>query len=70
MVTSGRQNTLRGAFSQTWPNLRVAGWPARPGAAEEAALTRLLLRSVQFREATQLSDIAAASEPAVQRSLR
>ena len=61
MVTSGRQNTVRTAFSEAWPNLRVAGWPARPGRAEGAALTRMLVRSVQFREATRLSDVAPAA---------
>ena len=58
MVTAGRQNTLRAEFSKTWTNLRLAGWPARAGAFERAAITRMLFRSVQFREETWRSDVA------------
>jgi hypothetical protein len=36
----------------------MAGWPARTGAVERAAITRMLLKSVQFREATHCSDVA------------
>ena len=61
MVTSGRQNTLRDEFSKTWTCLRMAGWPARAGALERASITRMLLKSVQFREATHCSDVAPPS---------
>lgn len=58
MVASGRQNTLGAEFSRTWTCVRMAGWPGRTGAAEQAAITRLLLRSVQFRAAACRSDVA------------
>jgi hypothetical protein len=66
MVTSGRQNTLRAEFSKTWTCLRMAGWPARAGVLEQASITRMLFRSVQFCEATCHSDVApsAAEAPA------
>ena len=62
MVTSGRQNTLTGAFSKTWTCLRMAGWPARAGVLERASITRMLFRSVQFREATRLSDVPSPTD--------
>jgi hypothetical protein len=40
----------------------MAGWPARAGAFERASLTRMLIRSVQFCEATCFSDVAASSD--------
>jgi hypothetical protein len=61
MVTSGRQNTLTAAFSKTWTCLRMAGWPARAGVLERASMTRMLFRSVQFREANCLSDVAPSA---------
>ncbi len=61
MVTSGRQNTLRAAFSKTWTCFRLAGWHAQAGAFERASITRMLFRSVQFREATWCSDVAPAA---------
>ena len=62
MVTSGRQNTLRAEFSKTWTSLRMAGWPARTGVLERASITRMLFRSVQFREATRFTDVAPSPE--------
>ena len=62
MVTSGRQNTLRAEFSKTWTCLRMAGWPARAGAFERAVITRMLFRSVQFREATRFTDVPSSAD--------
>ena len=62
MVTSGRQNTVRAEFSKTWTCLRMAGWPARAGAFERAAITRMLFRSVQFREASCFTDVPSSAE--------
>ena len=39
----------------------MAGWPARTGVLERASITRMLLRSVQFCEATCFSDVAPSS---------
>ena len=64
MLTSGRQKTLTAEFSKTWTCLRMAGWPARTGVLERAAITRMLFRSVQFCEATCRSDVAASSTDA------
>jgi hypothetical protein len=40
----------------------MAGWPARAGVLERASITRMLFRSVQFREETRFSDVAPASD--------
>jgi hypothetical protein len=40
----------------------MAGWPARAGAFERAAITRMLFRSVQFCEATRFTDVPSPAD--------
>jgi hypothetical protein len=48
----------------------MAGWPARAGVLERASITRMLFRSVQFREATRLSDVPSSPDTPTSASAR